>query len=662
MTAQDVLGRLQGVRGGNGQWVARCPAHEDEHPSLSITESQGKILLYCHAGCSYEQIREALGLDDHDGDWAAVEATYDYKDEDGKLLYQVVRLRPKSFRVRVPDGDGWQWTLAKVKERVLYRLPDLLANPDEVVFVVEGEKDVDRLTKAGLLATTNIGGAGKWKPEYTRTLAGRDVVILPDNDVPGQAHGQTVAQALYGQASSVKVINLPGLDQHGDVSDWLSAGHTIQELLDIVEAAPTWEPAPTTSRLEGNAHTYTYVMPAYGVRINLRSVKLHSDATRLTAIMRVYSDTTGARIAGSGAINLAAARTRNSLAKDLEQDRPDVPWRVELERMYTEIEDRLLSGEPRLLILSDEYPDPVTYLLPPLLPDGEPTILYGDGASGKSMFGMLISILVSAGIEHPRLRLAAPEPRHVLYLDWERKPPEARRRLYRLSLGLGLTTPAKLYYRKCVIPLIDDVEAIAEVVQRDQIGLLVIDSLLPATGIGDGRDPAAPASALFEALRMLDTTSLVIGHHGKDRERGIYGSIFFRNLASSVWAARSISEPGGSSLSLGLIHDKANLSGKLPSLGIEFRFDDSDNGRGPITAHPIDITAVPDAVSMLPSWQQILSALATEPLSPREITDATGINPNTVRVYLGRLVSEGRIRKLPDGRYGLTAKEDTCPF
>ncbi len=663
MTARDILGALRGLRGGNGQWTALCPAHDDHHPSLSVTESGGKLLLYCHAGCSYEAIKRALGLhDERDGDWAAIEATYDYRDETGKLLYQAVRLRPKSFRVRVPDGDGWEWTLSKVKERVLYRLPEILAQPDQTVFVVEGEKDADRLTKHGLLATTNLGGAGKWRAEYTRALANRDVVILPDNDVPGRAHAQTVAQALHGQAASVRIVELPGLDEHGDVSDWLAAGHTTAELLGLVEQTPEWEPAPTTSRLQGHATTYTYVMPAYGVRICLRAVKLHSDATRLTAIMRVYSDVTGTRIAGSGAINLAAARTRNALARDLAEDRPDVPWKAELDRMYTELEDKLLSGEPRLILRSDEYPDPVTYLLPPLLPEGEPTIIYGDGATGKSMFAMLIALLVSAGIEHPRLRFEAPEQRNVLYLDWERKPPEARRRFYRLSRGLGLQTPATLFYRKCIIRLVDDVEAISEIIQRDQIGLLVVDSLLPAAGVGDGRDPAGPAASLFEGLRQLDTTALVIAHRGKDRERGIYGSIFYRNLASSVWAALSNSEPGGSTISLGLIHDKANLSGKLPGIGVEFHFDDSDDGRGPITAYHTDVAAIPDAADLLPAWQRIVAAVSMEALRPKDIAEATGINSSTVRTCLQRLVAEGRIRKLPDGRYGRPAKEDMCPF
>ena len=114
---------------------------------------------------------------------------------------------------------------------MLYRLPELLAaDSAHTVFVVEGEKDVDRLWAGGLVATTNPHGAGKWRPEYGESLRGRHVVILPDNDAPGRAHGEHVAHALHDQAASVRVVRLPGLAEHGDVSDWLDAGHDLGEL------------------------------------------------------------------------------------------------------------------------------------------------------------------------------------------------------------------------------------------------------------------------------------------------------------------------------------------------------------------------------------------------------------------------------------------------
>jgi len=146
-----------------------------------------------------------------------ITATYDYVDETGKLLYQVVRFQPKRFAQRRPDGKGgWVWGLKGVR-RVVYRLPNVVKA--EQVFIVEGEKDADALGRLGLVATTCPMGAGKWRAEYSGALQGKRVIILPDNDAPGQEHASQVAASLQGVAASVKVLSLPGLPGKGDVSD-----------------------------------------------------------------------------------------------------------------------------------------------------------------------------------------------------------------------------------------------------------------------------------------------------------------------------------------------------------------------------------------------------------------------------------------------------------
>jgi len=167
---------------------------------------------------------------------------YDYRDERGELLFQVVRMEPKTFRQRVPQpGGGWSWSVKDVR-RVLYRLPELVAaDSAKVVFIPEGEKDVDRLVSLGFLATCNPGGAGKWKGDYCEFLRGRPIVILPDNDDVGQKHAQAVARSLTGIAKAVKIVNLPGLPPKGDVSDWLDAGGTRDQLVEVVRAAPVFE-------------------------------------------------------------------------------------------------------------------------------------------------------------------------------------------------------------------------------------------------------------------------------------------------------------------------------------------------------------------------------------------------------------------------------------
>jgi putative DNA primase/helicase len=233
--------------------MARCPVHDDRENSLSIREGRdGRALVNCFAGCKMNTVIDALGLamtdifpqrGSNEPSQRTIVATYEYKDRSGNPVFEVIRYNPKTFKQRRPDGAGhWIWNLEGV-ERVLYRLPELLAaDPDTPVFVVEGEKDVDRLTHDGLVATTNPGGACKWKKEYGHELADRRVVIIPDNDSPGLRHAEIVASNLHGIAASVKVVNLPGIGAKDDVSDWLNVGHTADELLALAEATLTWVP------------------------------------------------------------------------------------------------------------------------------------------------------------------------------------------------------------------------------------------------------------------------------------------------------------------------------------------------------------------------------------------------------------------------------------
>jgi putative DNA primase/helicase len=189
VTVEEVLGRLERVKRSDSGWTARCPAHEDRNPSLTVAEGDdGRILIRCHAGCETAAILNELGLQlrdlfpDQPGENGSrrIAACYPYVDEDGRLLFEAVRFEPKGFAQRRPDGQaGWAWNLRGVR-RVLYRLP-AVTTATGTVYVVEGEKDVHALEKLGLVATTNPMGAGKWRDEYAEQLRGAGrVVILPD--------------------------------------------------------------------------------------------------------------------------------------------------------------------------------------------------------------------------------------------------------------------------------------------------------------------------------------------------------------------------------------------------------------------------------------------------------------------------------------------------
>lgn len=179
-------------------------------------------------------------------------SSYDYRGESGDLLFQVVRFEPKDFRQRKPDGaGGWTWKVKGVRQ-VPYRLPELMATPlSETIYIVEGEKDADNLAALGLVATCNAGGAGKWRDSHSECLAGRTAVcIIPDNDAAGRDHAQKVARSLRkaNPALMVRILELPDLPEKGDVSDWLAAGGTVEELQKLKTTGP--EKADTDSDSE----------------------------------------------------------------------------------------------------------------------------------------------------------------------------------------------------------------------------------------------------------------------------------------------------------------------------------------------------------------------------------------------------------------------------
>jgi AAA domain len=191
-----------------GGFMARCPAHEDSTASLSIDEGNEGIVVKCFANCDPEDIVERMGFEMADlfyeprnNGGRELEVTYDYVDEQGKFLYQVVRKPPKRFLQRTIDAEGdWVYSLDGI-ERVPYRLPELIAAVSEGrrILIPEGEKDVEAIERAGGAATCNAGGAGKWDPAWRRYFEGcKGVWVIADPDEAGLAHAADVVKSLDG--------------------------------------------------------------------------------------------------------------------------------------------------------------------------------------------------------------------------------------------------------------------------------------------------------------------------------------------------------------------------------------------------------------------------------------------------------------------------------
>lgn len=250
--------RTPGMKHVAGKLRAPCPVHDGTDLNFSIDESTGQA--YCHSQCNRGfdviSLEMELGGLDFPAAKAAVfdligrpmpnwlerdiEATYDYTDESGKLLYQAVRKTGKRFQQRRPGQNGeWIWKLGNVT-LVPFNLPALVKA--ETCYVTEGEKDCLNLIRAGLVATCNNGGAGNFKPVLVPWFTGKHVIILPDNDEPGRKHSEKVAELLSPVAASLRVVRLPGLPDKGDVSDYLAGGKTREDLESLCRDAAPWTP------------------------------------------------------------------------------------------------------------------------------------------------------------------------------------------------------------------------------------------------------------------------------------------------------------------------------------------------------------------------------------------------------------------------------------
>ena len=258
MTIHDILSRLEGVKGGNGQWTACCPNHGDTHQSLSVAVGKdGRVLMKCHAGCAVGDIAQAIGLTVKDlftepqpaprtGNTPPIVATYTYPSGTQKL-----RRADKSFLWRRPDGKGgWIWN----RKDVPYELY-IAGKLGGIVYVCEGEKDADNFhAQIGGCAVSGADGAGpgKWRKEYTEQLRGRTVVVLPDNDDVGRAYAQETAAALHGIAKSVRLLDLskiwPEIPEHGDTSDLIEAkgaAEAARLITSLAKETPEWDPDTT---------------------------------------------------------------------------------------------------------------------------------------------------------------------------------------------------------------------------------------------------------------------------------------------------------------------------------------------------------------------------------------------------------------------------------
>ena len=330
--------------------------------------------------------------------------------------------------------------------------------------------------------------------------------------------------------------------------------------------------------------------------------------------------------------NLSSLTTRKQLANGIKDGFLDTSatW-MEWDRLLADTALRALKfyrggREVEDIWPVEEIPQPA-FLIDPVLPLHQPTILFGDGGSGKGHLAMTLALISQLPWGDNPLGLTPLEkPTNCLYLDYESDRGDFERILSGLCLGLGINIGVKRL--PMGVPLADYTEQLGNRISEDNIGLLVVDSLGLAAG-GNIND-AEQAIRFYGALRQLENiTTLIIAHNSKDplnKTKSVFGSVFFSNLARSVWEVKKSQEPDSPEMAVSLKHKKFNRKQRLP-LGFRYTFDDES---GAITVARQDLSNT-ELSGELPLYLQIKNLLLDGALTKSEIAEALGLTEAQIK-------------------------------
>ena len=391
----NFLSRLKGVRPTNNGWDARCPCrNDDENPSLSVgIGAEDKVLVSCHRGegCSVVEICQSVGLKvvdlyppQKEERKLTLIATYDYRDENGILLFQKQRFvdqnGKKTFRQRRPDPSGngkWIFSLDNTP-KILYRLPQVLEakRNGETIWLVEGEKDADAVFAQGMVATTPPNGAGKWLDIHSRALEGATVFIVADNDEVGREHAISVGDVLSRHGCVINTFVPP--TGFKDVSDMINAGRSLDDLLELDRTQPSAQATVHDDEEEEIEAVVQATSPIESLTEQLVKVLENEDLSESTRINR-------------------ASMLVNSFGVE---DRTD--------------KGRLVNWAQLVL---EDVDDSYDWVIPNVLERGERVIVVAAEGVGKTMLARQIAICSSYGI-HP-FTMSRMKPIRTLTIDLE---------------------------------------------------------------------------------------------------------------------------------------------------------------------------------------------------------------------------------------------------
>lgn len=404
----------------------------------------------------------------------------------------------------------------------------------------------------------------------------------------------------------------------------------------------TEELSEATFTSKGNKYLFNW--KEYELDAQVSRIHVNHERTTCQLLFTTTSKDSNHHLLQSN-LTLTSKRSRTEIAKEMETTYKPVAidWKKLLEYLSVKTLREFEKGEPVIELSSADEVGELEYLIYPIAPLDKPTVLFGDPGSGKSQIATLLAVVMLLPWYDNPLRLKAPQKSHrPLFLDYESDPDDVRRFLKKLDVGMDLGL-ASLFYRRCSMPLADDLEAIMNHCEKVQADCIIVDSMSLACG-GD-LNHMDVATSYFQALRKLKMTSISLAHTSKDREtqsKTILGSVLFEAGARSVWEVRGQEED--ESLEIGLFHKKANLSAKSKPLGYRINYS-----QDALTVEWYDPKNVPEFVARMRVNDRILVALKNGKLSSVQLSESLEIKRNSVDQAVRRLKKANRITGDPSG-------------
>lgn len=521
MQAEQIAKQLGNAKKANGQWVASCPVpghgkgNGDKNPSLSISiNDDGKPLFHCHGGCTQEDVFNTIKdmrllpeLEERPDPLANIkplpqikfDQEWEYQDEDRTTVFVKQRMKigesGKTYRLYKVDPDGRRHPTLGDARIVPYKLPELLdaKTAGRIIYVVEGEKAADALISIGVTATTAHTGAGSWPEAITEYFAGANVVIVPDNDLPGWRYAQKAVEAIWGIAKNVKVVDLQLQNEKEDAYEFVHQyGKQREDLVAMVKAAPK-------------------LMHIEDVTVPERLNALKLDAPSSTKNSEIYTSDADhvkkqAEIEHEFAGEPATKQTQTKEAKP--------PKTVNIEA-WDDIQD-----------------EPVEWLIHGILPRKAFTALYGPPGSFKSFIALDMAEAIATG--RPWMGNEVEQQGAVLYICGEGFGGMGAR-IKACQIHHSTPKGAPIYVIRHQLNLRSSAEdfnalmmAVVQLVETTGIEfqLLIIDTLARAFGGGNENDSDAMGSfitSMGKIQEFLACALMVLHHSGKDLAKGLRG-------------------------------------------------------------------------------------------------------------------------------------------